>query len=103
QAVTATKENADKNHVLNSIEVGLPGALANKRFDLVIANILANPLIELANVIGSFVKPGGSLILSGILDSQYEQVIAAYSEIFEFSQPTVQDQWVMLAARRRDQ
>jgi len=69
-------------------------------YDLVIANILAEVIIELRDTLLDHVKPGGTLLLTGILDSQVERVCAHYGHDFQFSQQQ-QDQWSLLVAQRR--
>jgi len=66
----------------------------------VVANILAGPLAELKNIISAYVKPGGKLVLSGILESQAQSVIDAYSDEFSFDPIAVQDEWVRLSATK---
>ena len=88
-AIVVTAENATVNHVRQGrghgcIELLTAPGLAHSRlrarapYDLIIANILAGPLIELAPVLGGALLPGGSLILAGLLDTQAERVAAAY-------------------------
>ncbi|UCC56502.1 MAG: 50S ribosomal protein L11 methyltransferase, partial [Gammaproteobacteria bacterium] len=64
-------------------------------------NILANPLIELAEELSRRVGTGGQIILTGILDGQAGSVLAAYEPFFEFSVPVRQDGWVRLEGTRR--
>jgi ribosomal protein L11 methyltransferase len=76
QALQATRENARRNGC--DIEVSLPDSIGKRSADLVIANILANPLIELAADISRCVHTGGQLVMTGILAEQAEAVMAAY-------------------------
>jgi ribosomal protein L11 methyltransferase len=78
----------------------LPDELPEQDFDLVLANILANPLIELAAHLAALARPGGDLVLSGILEAQAEQVRVAYEPWFTFSPPLVQDGWVRLHGKK---
>lgn len=76
-------DNALENQALNAAEGFEPGlgsmeAVAGQTFDLVVANILARPLIELAPAITAACNPGGNLILSGLLEIQADEVEAAY-------------------------
>lgn len=76
QALTATKGNAARNGVRkNTLEIALVNEIELPQCDLVMANILAGPLVELAEKISSLVRPGGSLILSGILIGQLSGMI----------------------------
>jgi len=69
--------------------------------DIVLANILAGPLIVLAEEICALLKPGGNLILSGILDFQIEEVTQAYSGRILFQAPVLRDEWVLLSGTKR--
>lgn len=70
----------------------------NKEFDVVIANILAGPLQELAAEFEHRVRPGGAIVLSGILEDQVPQVTAAYSKT-RFAPPRLEEGWACLAGR----
>ena len=78
-----------------------PDKLAAQAFDLLIANILANPLIELAADFAGRVQPGGRVILTGILAEQAEAVMAAYRNEFEFEVPVYKEEWVLLEGVRK--
>lgn len=81
QALLATRENAAYNALAEGaagLEVGLPGALGDRKFAVIVANILANPLIELAGTLTQALATGGVLIMSGLLEAQAEEVMAAY-------------------------
>ena len=94
QALQATRENARRNDC--DIEVLHPEVLGKRSADLVVANILANPLIELAEGLARRVHPGGRLILTGILAEQAEAVMAAYVGWFVFAAPVCREEWVLL-------
>jgi ribosomal protein L11 methyltransferase len=80
EAVRATGDNAARNGVSGLIEVSAtPLDAVDGRYDLVLANILAPVLVELAPALVERVAPGGALLLSGLLASQAEQVLAAFS------------------------
>lgn len=101
QAIEASTANAKRNKVEGQIELYLPkDQPSNFQADVVVANILAGPLAELKHIISAYVKPGGQLALSGILESQAQSVIAAYSDEFSFDPIAVQDEWVRLSARK---
>jgi ribosomal protein L11 methyltransferase len=101
QAIEASHANAKRNNVEGKIELYLPkDQPGNFQADVVVANILAGPLAELKAIISAYVKPGGQLALSGILQSQAQSVIAAYSDEFSFDPIAVQDEWVRLSARK---
>jgi ribosomal protein L11 methyltransferase len=64
--------------------------------DVVLANILAKPLIEMSSAISGLVVSGGVLVLSGILAEQADSVITAYQENINFNAPVQQEDWVRL-------
>ena len=101
QAVLATNDNAEKNNVSDKINALLPRQFADQPADLILANILANPLLELAPRFAELLKPGGQIVLSGILAEQAEQIRQRYAEWFELQPPTQQDDWVRIDGRRR--
>ena len=74
-----------------------------KQCDLLLANILAGPLIQLAPLFARVVKTGGQLVLSGILPEQADQVTGAYQAWFDFAPLTQEEDWVRLAASRNAQ
>ncbi|MFC1772760.1 50S ribosomal protein L11 methyltransferase [Pseudomonadota bacterium] len=100
QALWASHDNATRNSVDGELETCLPNAMPEETFDLVLANILANPLIELAAQLSTLVRPGGMLVLSGILAEQAAEVQHAYEQWFTFTPHAVQDGWVRLQAQR---
>lgn len=101
QALTATEYNAEKNQVLDSISYCLSEQFSRQTADIVVANILAKPLIELAEQIAALVKPGGKLILSGILNEQSESVSEAYrAQGLRVAAPVSQDDWCRLDAEK---
>lgn len=99
QALQATRENARRNGC--DVEVSYPDRLGKCTADLLLANILANPLIELAPDLSRRVHAGGRLVMTGVLAEQAEDVMAAYVEWFEFAQPLYRDEWVLLEGCRR--
>ncbi len=99
QAVTASNDNAAANDV--TARFCLPGELPEQSYDVVVANILTNPLKTLAPLLAGRVNVGGRLVLSGILAEQADEVMAVYREGFEFDAPEVEESWVRLSAKRR--
>ena len=102
QALTATRDNAKKNHLENKINCYQPDQFPGSRADMVLANILAQPLIELSQLISGLVKPAGQLILSGILNEQAESVIKAYTPFIAINPPIQQEDWCRLDGRKID-
>ena len=96
QALLATRENAGRNGMGSRVEVLFPEALDARPVDLVIANILANPLIELAESLAGHVSSEGYIVLTGILAEQAVDVMAAYRPWFEFREPVEREGWVLL-------
>ena len=101
QAITATQGNALKNKVQDKIACYLPEQFVPFQADIVLANILAKPLIDMAGQISSLVAPGGQLVLSGILQEQAESVMNAYQQYITVSAPVQQEDWVRLEAIKR--
>ncbi len=100
QAITATQDNASLNGVLPLIEVGLPVLAEGRLADTVLANILFQPLMALAPLLAENTKPGGNLVLSGILQQQVAEVMLRYTQYFTFQEPTQRDDWALLHAIR---
>ena len=95
QAVTASNDNAELNTAHATFS--LPDALAAGVYDVVVANILTNPLKGMAPLLAGRVCAGGRLVLSGILAEQADEVIAVYREWFVFDLPAVDEGWVRLS------
>lgn len=102
QALEASRDNASRNGIAaERFPLYLPGDMPAGTYDVVVANILAGPLVQLAPTISAHVRPGGRLALSGILAEQAEEVRAAYAELFELDPTAVQDSWVRISGVRR--
>lgn len=102
QAIEASRDNAERNEIAaERFTLYLPEDLPQVPADVVVANILAGPLVSLAPQISSLVKPGGLLALSGILAEQAEEVRQAYAEQFELDPTAQQDEWVRITGRKR--
>lgn len=98
QAVAAAKANAERNAVSATFDdSGQPLA---GQFDIVVANILANPLKALAPAICGHVRAGGQLALSGILEEQADELIGIYSEWLPLAVADTREGWVCLAGRK---
>ncbi len=102
QALVASVDNAERNGVAERVAACLPADFEAARYDIVLANILAGPLIELAGTLADCVGRGGHLVLSGILDTQAEAVAAAYRGRLDFVEQRQREDWVRLVFRRAD-
>lgn len=98
QAVQSTRDNAQANHVV--LDAMLPDGLSDGLFDVVMANILSNPLKVLAPMLAGRVRAGGHLILSGVLERQAQEVAAAYAPWLSMSVWQARDGWVCLAGAK---
>ncbi|QAA94279.1 50S ribosomal protein L11 methyltransferase [Pollutimonas thiosulfatoxidans] len=94
QAVEATRYNAQVNRV--QVNAMLPDQLSDGQFQVVVANILSNPLKVLAPMLANRVAPGGRLALSGILERQAEEVAQAYAPWLKMSVWQAREGWVCL-------
>ena len=101
QALVATRDNAARNGVADTIHVLTPEQYEPDQSDVVLANILAGPLVELAPVLLGSLRPAGSLVLSGILEAQADEVAAAYRAQTDSLAVVTDDGWVRLSARGR--
>lgn len=100
QAVIASRDNAKANQV-DAVEFFLPDAAPQAEYDLVVANILTNPLRMLAPLLAGATRQGGQIVLSGILQEQADDVMAIYGEWFELAEPVFEDGWSCLSGRKR--
>jgi ribosomal protein L11 methyltransferase len=100
QAVTASRDNAIANDVENT-QFFLPDAAPKNRYDLVMANILTNPLRLLAPLLADATRQGGHIVLSGILEAQAEDVMHIYQQWFDLNMPLFEDGWSCLSGRKR--
>ena len=101
QALTATKANAALNGVGERLFVGLPETLPTVAVDVLVANILAGPLVELAPKLAERTEAGGMVVLSGILEAQAPRVAAAYAPYLTDVEQTAREGWVLFAGSRK--
>lgn len=105
QAVTATMSNATLNAVDDRLTVLPDDESIAGHFDVVVANILAGPLISLSESVITRLSSGGSLALSGILSGQVDRIMDAYAPDILFDEPAFRSQgnqtWARLSGRRR--
>jgi len=100
QALLATSDNAARNDSLEKIRVMMPVQYQSMQADVILANILADPLIDLAPILLNSLRPGGSLVLSGILEEQAQEVMDAYRSHIEGFTIAVDNGWVRLCGRK---
>jgi len=101
QAITATQSNALKNNVQDKINCYLPERFTTLQADIVLANILAKPLIDMSEQICALLVSGGQLVLSGILYEQAKAVISAYQPYIIFKPLVQQEDWIRLDGIKR--
>ena len=102
QAVIACKENVINNHCEGLIKtIHSNDKVIKEKCDLLIANILTNPLIELAPLFASLVNPNGALLLSGILKQQVDKVLDCYKEYFFDIEVANIDEWYRITGKRK--
>lgn len=100
QAVIASRDNAAANQVSN-VKFYLPDDAPAEQYDLVVANILTNPLRLLAPLLASATRQGGQIVLSGILEEQAQSVTDIYQQWFDLNPPIFEDGWSCLSGRKR--
>jgi len=101
-AVRVTSETATRNGVASRLWCGSPQSLPQPPVDILVANILSDPLIALAPELARHVVPGGHLALSGILESQSRQVLDAYQPTFDLAVTATRDNWLRLDGSKRN-
>ncbi|MGL4249352.1 MAG: 50S ribosomal protein L11 methyltransferase [Aeromonas sp.] len=101
QAIQASHDNAERNGVAGQIELYLPADQPQDiEVDVVVANILAGPLRELAPLIAGHGKPGSLMALSGVLESQAPELETIYGQWFEMDPTAVKEEWCRLSGRK---
>jgi ribosomal protein L11 methyltransferase len=101
QAITASRDNADRNDVSEKLDLYTPDRFESFESDVLVANILAGPLGELAPQFARCVKSGGLFAISGILEGQHHELLTRYAEWFDDLETTMQDGWVRISGCRR--
>jgi ribosomal protein L11 methyltransferase len=100
QAIQASRENASANQVENA-RFYLPDTASQSSYDLVVANILTNPLHVLAPLLAQATRQGGRIVLSGILEEQAQDVMKTYRQWFDLDTPLFEEGWSCLSGRKR--
>ena len=105
QALLATQANAEKNHVVDKMNLYSVPEFRHQhetlQCPLLLANILAGPLVDLAEMLASHVTQKGNIVLSGILAEQAENVSRAYQQWFEINEITQEEDWVRIVGTKR--
>lgn len=101
QALLATRSNAELNGVSERLACYLPAEMPQDAWDVVLANILAGPLISLAPTLIGHCRPGGHIVLSGILREQAESVTAAYQTEVALAPLAVRGDWTRVDGIRK--
>jgi ribosomal protein L11 methyltransferase len=101
QALTASANNAERNHVAERLALYLPEDFADEPADVFVANILAGPLDELAPTFAAAAKPGAPFAISGILQGQQHELLARYGEWFDALRVDTREDWVRISGHRR--
>lgn len=100
EAVAVARDNVAGNRLGRQVRVSLCGDVDLPAADILVANILLQPLVELAPKFSTLVKPRGRIALSGLLATQVNECAAAYGSWFEFTEPGFRDEWALLLGER---
>jgi ribosomal protein L11 methyltransferase len=101
QALLATRQNAARNGLEHRLTVAAAEELRGGAWDIVLANILAGPLVELAPQLAGYCRAGGDIVLAGMLEPQAEDVAAAYGPWFDMQMFSNREGWAVLSGRKR--
>lgn len=100
QALEASLANAKANQVEDRLQLYSAEEFSAKhgqqQYEVVVANILSGPLVELAPTLAGHTLPGGDVVLSGILAEQAESIIEAYTPYFKMDKPLIEEDWVLI-------
>lgn len=99
-ALKATRQNAELNNLEHAIDVVTPQAVKDQQFDVVLANILTETLLELLSEVVGYTKPQGIILLSGIMTSEQQKIINSYSQYVDFQKSYEHEGWSCLQFRR---
>lgn len=100
QAIVAAKSNAEKNQVAAQFRLANEEAISDS-YDVVLANILANPLRLLGAMLAAYTKTGGQIVLSGILAQQQDEITEIYAQWFDMHEPIIEEGWCCLSGTKR--
>ncbi|MEM7082254.1 MAG: 50S ribosomal protein L11 methyltransferase [Pseudomonadota bacterium] len=100
QAIVAGNDNATRNHIATGVR--FTDRDVNEQFDVLVANILARPLIDMAARLSRYVVSGGDIALSGLLADQSDEVQHAFAPWVDWQAPRELDEWALLRGVRND-
>jgi len=100
QAISACESNVAGNQLQHCVRVGHPDHIELQAADILLANVLLNPLLELRERLAGLVKPGGRLVLSGLLAHQVDTCLEAYRPCFTMQSAEFRDEWALLQGVR---
>jgi len=101
QALLASRDNAARNGVTDALHICLPPAFPALKADVLLANILAGPLLSLEPLLAAHLRSGGRLVLSGILKTQEPDIRRAYEADFMGLETASKDDWIRITGIRR--
>ena len=100
QALIATRDNAEANGVEDRVVLHNSSETLRQGVDVLVSNILSGPLCELAPRFAALVRPGGDLVLAGLMESEVSDVTRAYNACFDIRPFGQREGWVGLSGRR---
>ena len=100
QAILATRQNAADNGVLEKLLISQPDALQLHNADVIVANILFEPLTSLSDRFAGMLRTGGRLLMSGILEEQVAELGMRYNKWFDLEPATARNGWALITATR---
>jgi ribosomal protein L11 methyltransferase len=101
QAILASRDNAERNGVSEKLDLYTPDRFVTLEADVLVANILAGPLADLADHFARCLKPGGFIALSGILKGQEVELLSRYAAEFDDLEVAEGDGWIRIGGTRR--
>lgn len=96
QAIQAARENIERNNLTSKVDVSLVDNASLPVADVLVANILMNPLKGLIEEFSALTKSSGDIVLSGLLHVQAEECLAAYQSCFNMDEPVFNQEWTRL-------
>lgn len=100
QALKATQENAEKNQLQSKLRISHVDEIELPQADILVANVLLNPLLSLTDLFENTVRQNGQLVLSGLLPDQVEACLAAYQGCFNMQPAVFKDEWALIEGVR---